>query len=137
MILVLVASGIYYFVFLNQETVLEESTRTVEYFHWQKMIVTYEEDATIDIDFSIVEGIPVDLLVFNKTGYNEFYYIMTMDSGLFKPLISELNVESASLQFKVPSDGLFYVIVNNAGKIDGGALPRGDVTFFIKISSNG
>jgi hypothetical protein len=62
----------YTIIFLNQVAVLEESTRTIEYFHWQKMIVTYEKDATGNIDLSIVEATPVDLPVFDKSGYYEF-----------------------------------------------------------------
>ena len=133
--LILAVAGIYYVFLNNQEILIDESTRTVEYFHWQKMIVTYEKEAKINIEFNVIEGTSVDLMVFNKTGYNEFYYIITQNTGLFKPLTAELNTESASLQFNMPPDGQIYVIINNAGKIDNSAIPRGDVTLQIKISA--
>jgi len=134
-LLVLLVAGLLYFNYINQETILAESIRTIKEFHWLKLSGTYNKESTIQIDFLVTEGGPVDLFVFNKSGYNEFYYIMTTDKGIFMPIISEFNVKSANIQFEVPADELFYVIINNALIFSDNEIPMGDVTTSIKISS--
>ena len=103
LILIIATIGAYYIFLHTNQIILFENTTTVQHYHWQKMIVTYEKNSRINIEFEVIEGAPVDLIIFNKTGYNEFYYIMNQNIGLFQPLTAELNTTVASIQANMPS----------------------------------
>ncbi len=46
---------------------------------------------------------------------------------------SVLNIDSASILFDIPMRGTYYLIINNAGYVENGAVPSGDVNFTIEV----
>lgn len=47
---------------------------------------------------------------------------------------SALNVTSKTYTFEIPTTGKYYIVVNNADNIEGGATPQGPVDFHIVIT---
>lgn len=48
---------------------------------------------------------------------------------------SALNVESKTYSWETPSSGKYYIVVNNADNVQGGATPQGAVDFHIVVTA--
>ena len=69
-----------------------------------------------------------DLLIFENR-------VVKGESGSFQHFKkgSALNVKSIVYEFTIPSDDRYFIVLSNAGGIEGGARPVGDVTVYIKV----
>jgi hypothetical protein len=102
---------------------------------WHSSTV-YPKGMTIHVSVRVQEGGPIDVLLMNSGDFLNFENLIRGgEAGNFQYLKkgSALNVKSIDYEFTIPSDDRYFVVLNNAGRIEGGAVPVGPVTVHIKI----
>lgn len=94
--------------------------------------------ATINVNFTISSGNAVNLMLMDSTNYNAFSTACTGNTaGSFQYYVSGSSLASVSksYSFTLPETQTYYVIIDNAGCVNGGATPTGSVTYQIIIST--
>ncbi len=84
----------------------------------------------------VEEGGPIDVLLMDSGDFLNFENLIKGgEAGNFQYFKkgSALDVKSIDYEFTIPSDDRYFVVLNNAGHIEGGAVPVGPVTVHIKI----
>jgi hypothetical protein len=96
----------------------------------------FRKGATIHVTVRVEEGGPIDVLLMNSGDFLDFDHFMKGEGGTFQyfEMGSALNVKSVYYQFTIPSDDRYFIVLNNAGRVEGGgAIPVGAVTVYVKI----
>jgi len=97
--------------------------------------VEIKKGIKINVELKVISGSRVDLLLFDKDGYEKFtspyatYYTYYPDG-------TRLNIKQASLSFVLPK-GEWYFSVDNTHRPDNGAMPSGPVNVNLKIYGSG
>ena len=96
----------------------------------------FSEGTKVSVEIEVVKGGPVDVLLFDSGGFLNFVRFMEgkINSASYFNIGSALNVESKKYDFIVPVQDRYFIVINNAGRIEGGARPVGDVSVHIKVT---
>ncbi len=96
---------------------------------------TYEKFAvsldpsTIRVNVTTNEGVPVDVLLLDAAAYDSFATAVNGSAASWSgaALASRLNTNNVSFSYAVGSAGTYYIVVDNTGKVPGGADGSRDV----------
>jgi hypothetical protein len=73
------------------------------------------------------DGIPVNVLLLDAAAFSN-YTSAVNDSGVrWTSLASRLNTSAADFNYPVGAGGTYYIVVDNTGKVPGGAAGNRDV----------
>ena len=100
-----------------------------EYFY-----VYFESSAgeTIKANINVVNGESINIIFTNYEGFSDFSNEYTNIFNYYE-VGSGFNILLKSFNFNVQEDKTYYIIMDNAGMVDGGAVPSGDVTVHYRI----
>ncbi len=87
---------------------------------------------TIKANINIVSGGPINVILTNYEGFSDFSSAYTNIFDYYE-VGSGFNILLKSFNFNVQEDKTYYIIMDNAGMVDGGAVPSGDVTVHYRI----
>ena len=120
---------------VSQEVVVADETRYLEYGQYWHVSTLLEEGYEIEVTVEVEQGGPIDVLLFDSDQYLQFEQFMEGEGTTFEYFVvgSALNVTSKSYAFEIPSSDTYYVVMSNAGGIEGGATPEGDVTVYLEV----
>ncbi len=101
-------------------------------YHAEDFVGSFGE--TIRIEFESDKDI--DLIMTNVDGYNDYRdpgeeYFTTYPEG------TSYQIRQVDLDFFVPADGTYYIIVDNSDIPDSGAMPQGSVNYSIELTRIG
>jgi len=115
--------------------VLVDETEYLEYGVYWWVSTVLEEGDEIEATVEVEQGGPIDVLLFNSDQYLQFEQFMEGEGTTLEYFVvgSALNVMSKSYTFQIPSSDSYYVVISNAGGIEGGATPEGDVAVYLKV----
>jgi len=115
--------------------VLVDETEYLEYGVYWWVSTVLEEGDEIEATVEVEQGGPIDVLLFNSDQYLQFEQFMEGEGTTLEYFVvgSALNVTSKSYTFQIPSSDSYYVVISNAGGIEGGATPEGDVAVYLKV----
>jgi len=115
-------------------TPIEESP-VIGYYHYWHYSTTFQEGLSIHVTVIVEEGGPIDVLLMDSGQFLEFQRFMESQTQSFRDFKagSALNVKHISFTFTFPSTDRYFIVLNNADGIEGGAVPVGQVTVYIKI----
>jgi hypothetical protein len=119
---------------VNQEVLVADETKYLEYGQYWHVSTLLEEGYEIEVTVEVEQGGPIDVLLFDSDQYLQFEQFMEGEGTTFEYFVvgSALNVTSKSYAFEIPSSDRYYVVISNAGGIEGGATPEGDVAAYLK-----
>jgi len=120
---------------VSEEVLVIEETEYLEYEQYWSVSTVLEEDNEIEVTVEVEQGGPIDVLLFDSGQYLQFEQFMGGSRESFEYLVtgSALNVMSKSYTFQIPSSDRYYVVISNAGGIEGGARPEGDIAVYLKV----
>lgn len=126
---------IVFVVFSNQtqKTTLVEETIVVNYRSYSRYPFTCSVGATVEFEVGVTNGRPIDIYVVDSDDYGNFVHMMSSQSGSFSSIITKKNTLGSRFDFKASRSDTYYLILNNAGRVEGGATPLGDVSVYVKI----
>ncbi len=109
--------------------------------HQDGTVITSYSGTTEEIfDYTATQAETLNLYLYNP----DSTVIVNYDVLITKPKStaftyysagSALNVKSKSYSFETPKTGKYYIVVNNAGHVPGGATPQGAVDFHIVVTA--
>ena len=116
-------------------TLVDESP-FINYGSYWHVSTVFQQGMSIYVSIRVEEGGPIDVLLMDSGQFLEFQRFMEGRAGSFYHFRkgSALNVKSISFTFTFPSNDRYFIVLNNAGHIEGGADPVGDVTVYIKVT---
>jgi uncharacterized repeat protein (TIGR02543 family) len=120
---------------VSQEVIVADETKYLEYGQYWYVSTELEEGYEIEVTVEVKQGGPIDVLLFNSGQYLRFEQFMEGNGTTLEYFVtgSALNVMSKSYTFQIPSSDRYYVVISNAGGIEGGATPEGDVAVYLKV----
>jgi len=135
LIALLVLCGVGYLVLQSSKRTLWEQSPVIEYRAYQHFSTVFPKGATIHVTVRVEEGGPIDALLMSSGEFLYFENLVKGEVGSFQYFKegSALNVKSIDYEFTIPSDDRYFIVLNNAGHIEGGAVPIGPVTVYVKI----
>jgi chorismate synthase len=121
---------------LRKPIVLVDETKYIPWLGYQHISTVFSKGTKIDVEIKVVEGGPLDVLLFDSKGFLEFERFMKneINSVSYIKIGSSLNVKSKNYDFIIPEQDRYFIVINNAGGIEGGARPVGDVSVHIKVT---
>jgi len=116
-------------------TLVDESP-FIEYGSYWDYSAAFHQGAYIHITIRVEEGGPIDVLLMDSGEFLDFQEFMEGKKGSFYDFKSgsALNVKAINFTFTVDRNDRYFIVLNNAGHIEGGADPTGDVTAYIKVT---
>lgn len=120
---------------VSQEVIVADETKYLEQgVYWFASTVLKEGDE-LEVTVEVKQGGLIDVLLFDSGDYLQFEQFMEGTGEEFTYFVagSALNVTSKSYTFQIPSSDRYYVVINNAGRIEGGATPEGEVAVYLKV----
>ena len=93
-----------------------------------------------DVAASIIkceEGGPIDVFLCSSTGYENYESLMFWGFGTFYSYHSSRSVYDDEFTFTAPESGYYYLILDNAGIVEGGASPRNHVRVKVQLKTLG
>lgn len=120
---------------VSREVLVAEETKYLEYEQYWSVSTELEEGYEIEVTVEVKQGGPIDVLLFDSGDYLQFEQFMEGTGEEFTYFVagSALNVMSKSYTFQIPSSDRYYVVINNAGRIEGGATPEAEVAVYLKV----
>lgn len=120
---------------VSQEVVVADETQHLEYGEYWSVSTVLEEGYEIEVTAQVEQGGPIDVLLLNSDQYLQFEQFMEGAGTTLEYFVvgSALNVTSKSYTFQIPSSDSYYVVMSNAGGIEGGATPEGDVAVYLEV----
>jgi hypothetical protein len=117
------------------EVLLTDEVIYLEYGQYWHSSTVFEEGDEIEVTVEVKQGGPVDVLLLDSAQYYQFEQFMNDRKGSFTYFVagSALNVMSKSYTFQIPGADRYYVVISNAGGIERGARPEGDVAVYLKV----
>jgi hypothetical protein len=121
---------------LKKPKVLVDETKYITFGEFFSVSTVFSEGEKVNVEIKVVEGGPLDVLLFDSKGFLEFERFMKneINSVSYLKTGSALNVKSKNYEFTIPTQDRYFIVVNNAGGIEGGARPVGDVSVHIKVT---
>ena len=120
----------------STEQVLVDESSTVPADYFKVYGFTGTEGAVISVEFEVISGGNVDLFLMNEGGYEEYQGVINGTGSVFHYYVagSVLNTQGKNYEFELPSDGTYYIVIDNlTSGVEGEATPSDDVTFQIKV----
>jgi hypothetical protein len=120
---------------VSQEVVVADETKYLEYGQYWHVSTLLEEGYEIEVTAEVEQGGSIDVLLFDSDQYLQFEQFMEGEAATLEYLVvgSALNVTSKSYAFEIPSSDRYYVVISNAGGIEGGATPEGEVAVYLQV----
>jgi len=136
--LLLAVGGIVYFaekISTSSTFTFVEQSSFIEYGSAWHSSTVFQEGTSIDVMTRVEEGGPIDVLLMDSKNFLDFQEFMERETTSFYYFKtgSALNVKHISFTFTFPSTDRYFIVLSNAGGIEGGARPVGDVTVYIKV----
>jgi hypothetical protein len=136
-VFVVVAITAYMFLprFLVQGKVYDDETQVVERGSFRYASALVDSGWTMDVSVDVRTGGAVDVLLLNsenKIVWDKFIAGQSQGTTYISQG-SALNVQLFHYIFIVSQKDTYYVLVNNGGRIAGGATPTGEVSVHFKI----
>ena len=115
--------------------IVADETIDIQFGYAYEVSDLFNSGDTIDVTIEVKSGGTIDILLLNsgdKIDWDDFFQ---NDIGSFSYVQagSGFNVESIHYRFTLPTSDRYFVVLNNAGGINGGAVPIAEVTVYIKI----
>jgi len=122
------ASSDTYTLLRNNITVVEEGF--YNWYSWQ-----LDNGTELLVTVAVLGGGPVDIMLMDTEDWPGFQSVMAGGNGTFTYYIagSRLDTFAHIYNFTAPVSDTFYLVVNNAGQIEGGAEPSGDASVYISV----
>jgi hypothetical protein len=120
---------------VSYEVVVTDETQYLEYGAYWSVSTVLEEGYEIEVTAEVEQGGPIDVLLLNSDQSLQFEQFMAGEGTALEYFVvgSALNVTSKSYAFQIPSSDSYYFVMSNAGGIEGGATPEGDVTVYLEV----
>ena len=120
---------------VSQEVIVADETKYLEQGAYWFASTVLDEGHEIEVTAEVEQGGPIDVLLLNSDQYLQFEQFMEGEGTTLEYFVvgSALNVTSKSYAFQIPSSDRYYVVISNAGGIEGGATPEGDVAVYLKV----
>lgn len=138
MTLLLAAGGIWYSVYRlsTSEHPLVEETFVIGYGGYHHISTVFQGGEAIHVTVRVEEGGPIDVLLMNSGDFVNFERFMQGEVETFSHYKSGsvLDVKHVAFTFTTPTDDRYFIVLNNAGGIEGGAVPVGAVTVYVKAT---
>lgn len=117
----------------NQKSTIVEETTVINYGSYYRYSFTCSTGAEVSFDIRVTNGRPIDIYVVDSGDYGDFVSMMSSSGGAFSSIISKKNTLGSKFDITAPSSDTYYLLLNNAGGVQGGATPIGDVSVFVKV----
>ena len=121
------------------QTLLDQTQTIPENYYWHAQFPANTGD-TIGVDLNVTNGGSVDAFLMDSTGFADYQKLVNdttgaVDSFSYYVAGSAMNISSKSYEFVIPTDAVYYIVIDNAkDNISGEAVPTGDVSVSIKIT---
>lgn len=116
-------------------TVLRSNITTVEegFYNWYSWQLNNGTELLVTV--AVLDGGPVDIMLMDTEDWPDFQSVMAGGNGTFTYYVagSRLDTFAHIYNFTTPVSDTFYLVVNNAGQIEGGAEPSGDASVYISV----
>jgi len=116
-------------------TLVDESP-FIEYGSYWHYSAAFHQGAGIYFTIRVKEGGPIDVLLMDSGEFLDFQKFMEGKEGSFYNFKtgSALNVKAINFTFRIDRSDRYFIVLNNAGRIEGGADPTGDVIVYIRVT---
>jgi len=136
LIVLLVVAGLGFLAIQHASTrTLFDESPFIEYGAHQHYSTVFPVGTSIDVTVRVEKGGAIDVLLMDSKDFLDFQRFMEQETESFYHFKtgSALNVKHISFTFTFPSTDRYFIVLSNAGGIEGGARPVGDVTVYIKV----
>jgi predicted small secreted protein len=93
---------------------------------------TLQLDANNQIHVNVTTDSPVNVLLLDAAGISNYTSAMNDSGASWTALASRLNTSAADFNYPAGTGGTYYIVVDNTGKVSGGAAGNQDV--FVRAS---
>lgn len=127
---------------------LKETTREITSEYWSEtrrievneyLVYKFQgsKTNTIEVSIEVVRGDSIDTLLFSSQNFTGFQSMM--QSGKPKPYypypeVKGMNLKYESDSFEVPSDGTYFIVIDNTYLPNNGGAPSGSVDVLLKFN---
>lgn len=136
LVVLLIVAGLGFLAIQHASTrTLFDESPFIEYGAYQHYSTVFSVGTSIDVTVRVEKGGPIDVLLMDSKDFLDFQQFMERKTESFYHFKtgSALNVEHISFTFTFPSSDRYFIVLSNAGGLEGGARPVGDVTVYIKV----
>jgi hypothetical protein len=112
--------------------VLFDEVNTVNFNETLYYVFDAEEYDEIDVDFEVIEGGEVNLVLMNAAGFSDY---MDKDTLMFDYIAAGTSypVRAKTYTYEIRKSGSYYIVIDNADTLYGGAEPVDDVNVRLKV----
>jgi len=131
-VIIVIMAG-YYLGTESKKTVIDETT-VIGQGSIYRVSINGQAGKEYAITVRVSNDKPIDVFILDSDNYDRFLSTMRSQSGSFSSLYTEKNTLGSEFDFTAPGPDTYYLLLNNAGNISGGARPSGDSSVYVKVT---